>query len=245
IPFGKQSWYGPLGGIWQSVTLERRSADHIASLQVRPELADGSVMVSLELSRAAGRSLAVALEIRGPDGARVVAAACPVPAGDSAAELRMTVDVPLAWSPEAPHLYSLSATLTEDGALLDAAERAFGFRTVAISDGRILLNGEPIYLRAALDQDYYPDGICTPPSDAFIEDQFRKAKELGLNCLRCHIKVPDPRYYDIADRMGLLIWTELPNAGRLTPRSAARLEATMRGILARDGGHPSIICWTI
>jgi hypothetical protein len=245
IPFGKQSWYGPLGGIWQSVTIERRAADRIASLRLYPELADGSVVVSLELSRAAGPSLALAFEIRGPDGARVAAAACPIAAGETAAELRMTVGTPLAWSPDAPHLYSLSAALMADDTVLDAAEHAFGFRTVAIRDGQIFLNGEPIYLRAALDQDYYPDGICTPPSDAFIEDQFRKAKELGLNCLRCHIKVPDPRYYDIADRMGLLIWTELPNVGRLTQRSAARLEATMRGILARDGGHPSIICWTI
>ncbi len=75
------------------------------------------------------------------------------------------------------------------------------------------------YLRAALDQDYYPDTICTVPSVEFLEDQFRKAKELGLNCLRCHIKAADPRYYEVADRIGLMIWTELPNGGLSTERS--------------------------
>ena len=90
-------------------------------------------------------------------------------------------------------------------------------------------------MRAALDQDYYPEGICTPPSMAFIEDQFRKARELGLNMLRTHIKIPDPRYYDAADRMGLLIWTEIPNVATFTDASAARMKATMEGIIARDG----------
>ena len=121
----------------------------------------------------------------------------------------------------------------------------FGFRTIEARDGRLLLNGEPLYLRGALDQDYYPDGICTPPSTAFLEDQLRKAKALGLNCLRCHIKVPDPRYYEVADRLGMLVWTEIPNVERLTPRSAERLRDVFRGILARDGHHPSIIAWTI
>ncbi len=80
---------------------------------------------------------------------------------------------------------------------------------------------------------------------AFLEDQARKAKELGLNMLRCHIKVPDPRYYEVADRMGLLIWTEIPNVATLTERSKAALKATMEGIIRRDGNHPSIVIWTL
>ena len=100
-------------------------------------------------------------------------------------------------------------------------------------------------MRAALDQDYYPDTICTVPSVEFLEDQFRKAKELGLNCLRCHIKAADPRYYEVADRMGLLIWTELPNGGMSTDRSRGRKEKLLKGIVDRDGNHPSIIIWTI
>ena len=99
--------------------------------------------------------------------------------------------------------------------------------------------------RGALDQDYYPDTICTVPSVEFLEDQFRKAKELGLNCLRCHIKAADPRYYEVADRIGMLIWTELPNGGMATERSRGRKEKLLKGIVDRDGNHPSIVIWTI
>ena len=118
--------------------------------------------------------------------------------------------------------------------LKDDIEDTFGFRTIETRDGKFYLNGEPLYLRAALDQDYYPDTICTVPSVEFLEDQFRKAKELGLNCLRCHIKAADPRYYEVADRMGMLIWTELPNGGMATDRSRGRKEKLLKGIVDRD-----------
>ncbi|HZS83572.1 MAG TPA: glycoside hydrolase family 2 TIM barrel-domain containing protein [Stellaceae bacterium] len=245
IPFGKQSWYGPLAGIWQPVSLERRARDHIRQLRIFPHLADGSVRLEIEFARPLPRDHALDVEIIGPEGRLVAAANRLVMAAEDQARLRITVPEALSWSPERPRLYRLVATLRQEDDLRDEVGESFGFRTIEMRDGRILLNGEPIYLRAALDQDYYPDGICTPPSEAFIEDQFRKAKELGLNCLRCHIKVPDPRYYAVADRLGLLVWSELPNTGRLTDKSAARLEATLRGIVARDGNHPSIICWTI
>ena len=140
---------------------------------------------------------------------------------------------------------SCARCLRRGGEVADLVRERFGFRSIETRAGRIYLNGQPLFLRGALDQDYYPDGICTPPSEAFLEDQFRKAKALGLNCLRCHIKVPDPRYYAVADRVGLLIWTELPNAGRLTAQARARAEATLHGMLERDGNHPSIFCWTI
>jgi beta-galactosidase/beta-glucuronidase len=148
-------------------------------------------------------------------------------------------------SPAAPNLYTLRLVLRRGGDVVDEFEDCFGFRTIETRGGHFYLNGEPLYIRAALDQDYYPDTICTTPSTEFLEDEFRKAKELGLNCLRCHIKVPDPRYYEVADRMGLLIWTELPNMGLSTERSRARKLATLKGIIDRDGNHPSIICWTI
>jgi hypothetical protein len=159
--------------------------------------------------------------------------------------LETKIDRPLAWSPDQPNLYSLHARMLRFGAIVDQCCVQFGFRTIETRNGLLYLNGKPFYLRAALDQDYYPQMICTPPSVEFLEDQFRKAKELGLNGLRCHIKAPDPRYYEAADRIGLLIWAELPNGGFSTPRSRARKERTLHGILDRDRNHPSIICWTL
>ncbi len=124
-------------------------------------------------------------------------------------------------------------------------EAQFGFRTIEAREGQLLLNGEPLYLRAALDQDYYPELISTPPSYEYIENEMRQALAMGFNCLRIHIKVADPRYYDAADRLGLLVWTELPNHARLTGPATRRARETITGMVLRDWNHPSIIIWTI
>jgi hypothetical protein len=242
---GKQSWYGPLGGIWQSVLLERRAPDHVRVLALRPRRQDGAVEVRIDLARPLLAPHELDLRIDGPDGQFVQASGLALAAAQERATTTIVVAEPLDWSPDAPRLYELHAVLRRGREVVDLVRERFGFRSIETGSGRILLNGRPLFLRGALDQDYYPDGICTVPSEAFLEDQFRKAKALGLNCLRCHIKVPDPRYYAVADRVGLLIWTELPNASRLTASARERAEATLRGILERDGNHPSIFCWTI
>ena len=225
IPHGKQSWYGPIGGIWQSVTLELRSPCHLQHCAIAADLATGQATARLTLSQPATPHLAI-LD----------------PAGNVVAEGASPLTVPNVqpWSPDRPALYRLRVTLPDE-----VSEHTFGFRSIATKDGKILLNGRPFYMRAALDQDYYPVGICTPPSLEFIEDQLLKAKALGLNMLRCHIKVPDPRYCEVADRLGMLIWTEIPNVGILTEASARRLRDTMAGILVRDGNHPCIVIWTL
>ena len=241
IPHGKQSWYGPLGGLWQSVVLEARDRRHIKACRIRPDLSSGRVALNVDLStRFWG---VIEASISGPDGERV--AAVDAATAGTRIDLEALVAGVRAWSPDQPNLYRLDVKLIADGICIDTWSEAFGFRTIEARDGRLWLNGTPIYLRGALDQDYYPEGICTPPSLGFLEMQLRKAKALGLNCLRCHIKVPDPRYYAVADRLGMLIWTEIPNVETFSARSAARLRATLDGILARDGNHPSIIIWTL
>ena len=230
IPHGKQSWYGPIGGLWQSVALEIRARRHLGRVSIRSEL---SGQVSLHLT---GEG-AAQLRITDPVG-RVVAEAQAELQGQTTVDLKVTA--PRLWCPEDPALYALEVALPGD-----VTHHRFGFRHFEARNGQFFLNGKPYYMRAALDQDYYPDTICTPPSEAYLEDQFRKARELGLNMLRCHIKVPDPRYYEVADRMGLLVWTEIPNVAQLTEASARRLRETMEGILARDGNHPCIVIWTL
>lgn len=232
IPHGKQSWYGPAGGIWQSVWIERRPDLHLAGLRV--DAAGGSVRVRATTSGPLPAGTRLTFEVAGPDGEPVAEAWTGEP------ETVLRIADPLPWSPEAPHLYTLTAGL---GA--DRLTATFGFRTIAVRDGRLLLNGRPLYLRGALDQDYYPDTLSTPPSTAFIEDQIRKAKAMGLNCLRVHLKIADPRYLEAADRLGMLIWAELPNWKTLTPGAAARAKATLAGMVARDRGHPAVIIWTI
>jgi hypothetical protein len=234
IPHGKQSWYGPLGGIWQSVRLIARDRRHVVHTAIAADI-DGTVGITVTPAAAAvGSRIRVTIEGEVSE-ARA--------GGETTFDL--TISSPELWSPDNPRLYQARIEVIADDDVVDVTTHSFGFRRIETREGKFFLNGEPLYLRGALDQDYYPEGICTPPSLAFLEDQARKAKHLGLNLLRCHIKVPDPRYYEVADRLGLLVWTEIPNVQYFTARAAQRMRDTMEGILARDGNHPSIIAWTI
>jgi beta-galactosidase/beta-glucuronidase len=236
IPHGKQSWYGPLSGIWQDVVLESRPQRYFRQVRITPQ--GERVQVTATLDAPLSQSEGLVYEVRSPDD-KVVAS------GRTDKEtFTIAVKEPRLWSPDAPYLYTLALTL-ESGNTMDSVVETFGFRTIETRDGKMLLNGQPLYLRGALDQDYYPDLICTPPSTEYLEAQLHKAKELGLNCMRVHIKIADPRYYAAADRVGILIWTELPNWKNLTEASRRRAQATLDGILERDWNHPSIIIWTL
>ena len=249
IPHGKQSWYGPIGGIWQSVYLERRSATHLTRLRVTPDVPGEQVRVDVGLSRATDRALGLWLNVTDPKG-QVRRHRFVIGAGKDADEVTIPIPDPMLWDTTVPNLYELQAILldsSDDRAEpLDELGTRFGMRTIATSStGHLLLNGRVLYLRGALDQDYYPDLIYTPFSDAELDEQFAKAKHMGLNCLRTHIKITDPRYYDAADRIGLLIWTELPNWQDLTETAKRRAKDTLFGMVERDWNHPSIIIWTI
>ena len=107
-----------------------------------------------------------------------------------------------------------------------------------------MLNGKPLLLKGVLDQDYHEaPGVL--PSDIELRDRFRAVKAMGFNCLRCHIKIPDPRYLEAADEVGILLWCELPNTSRLSPPARERLATTLEAMIARDRHHPSVVIWTI
>ncbi len=257
IPHGKQSWYGPIGGLWQSVYLEARHPLHLTRLRITPGVAEQQAHVLVRLSAPAPQPVGLLLSLTDPRGG-VSRHSFTIPAGSQEHGASLPVHDPLLWDTDNPHLYRLEAALTEApaGELIgmsaepaparDTLAANFGMRTIATSpEGHLLLNGRILYLRGALDQDYYPDLIYTPFDDAALEDQFAKARHMGLNCLRTHIKITDPRYYDAADRAGMLIWTELPNWETLTPAARRRARDTLQGMVERDWNHPSIIIWTI
>ena len=118
-------------------------------------------------------------------------------------------------------------------------------RDVGTEAGRVTINGRPTYLLGALDQDYYPTTRSSPPSRAFLDEQLVRARELGLNLLRCHITVPDEAYLDAADEAGMLVWCELPNWARFSPDAGETGLATLEAMVAALGNHPSVIAWTI
>jgi hypothetical protein len=248
IPHGKQSWYGPIGGIWQSVYLEARHATYITRLRITPDVQSAQAHVELQLNRRATHATGLRLTLTDPRGA-ITLHHVAIGEGEESFRTVLPIPDPLLWDTRSPHLYHLEAALLVDepeGAVFDALASHFGMRSIAASpDGHLMLNGRILYLRGALDQDYYPELIYTPFSDAELDEQFVKARHMGLNCIRTHIKITDPRYYDAADRAGMLIWTELPNWENLTPVSKERARATLDGMVERDWNHPSIIIWTI
>ncbi|MBC8101611.1 MAG: hypothetical protein H7Z41_03385 [Cytophagales bacterium] len=245
IPHGKQSWYGTVGGIWQSVYLEKRPDTFVDNVFVRPDVANGGASVRIRIAHPpldpAGYVLRLLVEA--PKGAApVLPIEVPLPA-PRAEIVNVALLIPGAalWDTEHPNLYGLRVELCRSAKPVDVYETRFGMRSVEAKNGNILLNGTPIFIAGALDQDFYPGTIYTPPSTDYLRDQFKKAKEMGLNLLRCHIKTPDPRYLQLCDEMGLLVWYEIPNWAVLTKKSAARGREHLEAMLERDYNHASIV----
>lgn len=240
LPTGKQSWYGTTAGIWQSVTLEKRHAAHVTDVVVKTDATSGTVTIYAGVSDASADA-AVVRVLR--DGAEVASVELPVEGGRVGGQTLVTE--PVLWDIDAPQLYTVEVSLRAAGETVDVVSRETGFRTFTAEDGKFFLNGRELYLRAVLDQDYHPGGTSAVDDFAAWEQMLRHTKSLGFNMLRVHIKRPDPRYYEIADRVGLLVWTELPSWMTWTPEGAAAGHALLKRLIDRDGHHPSIVVWTI
>jgi len=262
LPHGKQSWYVQTGGIWQSVALDIRQKHHITDVLVSTQN-NGDITIAIRTNSVVGppppapaprRSFLpssqlpltaadLKIKIFDPQGREVKAQSVPGGGGNRNVLISLLkIDSPQLWSVARSNLYTLELQFGRDR----FTER-FGFRQFEARDGKFYLNGEPIYIISALDQDFYPEGIYTPPSYEFLLDQMRKAKQLGLNMLRTHIKVPTPDYLRAADETGVLIWYEVPSwdDNTWTPAAAKRGEEIFLSQLARDWNHPSVVIQSI
>ena len=245
-PHGKQTWYSSTSGIWQSVTLHRRPRSTLRPLRVRADVEGSQAIVhwAMDAEPGATDGATVSLVVHDPDGAEVAAERVAVD-GESDGVVRLPIPEPRLWDIDQPNLYVVTARLLDGDDVVDEVTARFGMRSIETRDGRIILNGRPIYMLAALDQDHYPDTIATPPSRAYLDNQMRLTREMGINLLRCHIKIPDPDYLDAADEAGILVWAELPNWTRFTSTSAARGRRMLEQMVDELGNHPSIVIWTI
>ena len=257
IPHGKQNWYVQNSGIWQGVRLELCPGIYIERLDVTPQVT-GDFLVEARLAglglSAEGGALTRDVELRvrvaEKSGRSVFEERLPLHPSSHIMAVKGTIANPSLWSPESPHLYTLTAELT--GAVKYRRRTRFGFRSFEAASGKLYLNGEAFYMRAALDQDFYPETIHTPTSMEFVRDMMLKAKKLGINMLRCHLKVAHPVYLDVADEVGMLIWTELPSwsdcwfpSDHFSSMAAVRADRMFWEILIRDWNHPSIVLQTI
>ncbi len=240
---GKQDWYGLHGGIWKSARLEARNPAHLRRVALRTsfDLKTCAVTVSGALSRPIEAAMIRITLSR--MGSRIARRDCDARSVDF--ELRLEVAGAEPWAPEAPNLYEAAIELICGGAVVDAVERVVGFRSLEARDSRLILNGRPFYMFGALDQDWRLDEESGPPGADFLEQRFRNAKAMGLNALRCHVKIPDRLYFDLADRLGLMVWLDMPYAEFLAPSTREAVRDVFGKVVATHGHHPSICIWTL
>jgi len=246
IPRGKQYWepkprgifYSRTSGIWQTVWLEPVEETHLEWVRITP---DNEGTVRFE-GRIAAPQPGLEFHVTVRSGAQIVASGMAL-AESSPARVVTGVSDPRLWSPAAPNLYDVALELRRGGAVLDRVNSYFGFRSVSAENGRVLLNGRPLFLKMVLDQGYWPESNLTPPSDEAIQYDIRMTREMGFNGARKHQKVEDPRYLYWADRMGLLVSGEMANAYVFDEDYVARFTREWIDVVERDYSHPSIILW--
>ena len=249
IPRGKQHWYGECSGLWQPVWLDQRPLAHVTGL--RSSLADDLQTACLTILTSPDTHGSATVTVREPGSTSPAWTA--EAAGDLASGLELLHNWPdlQRWAPGAPTLYDVDVTLDADG-LTHTRRFTTGFRRIDSNDYELRLNGQPLYLRGALDQDYSPETGYAYPGDETLARRFQVARDAGLNLVRCHVKLPDPRYLDLADRMGLLVWYDLPSWGH--PQQPDDpfpdwldddVTAMLQGAADRDAHHPSLIARSV
>lgn len=239
IPRGKQHWtespegifYTPTTGVWQTVWLEPVASRRITRLRLTPDLASGA----LDFEVGGEGQIEVVVRLDGD-----VAARCKVLPGPG----RLVIDPVVPWSPDSPRLYDVEVSLSDqDGTIVDRVASYFGMRSVEARDGRFCLNGEPFVQRLVLDQGYFEGGLLTAPSPEALMRDIELAKALGFNGARKHQKVEDPRWLYWADRLGFLVWSEMPSFHEHSAQAERRLAAEWTEVVCRDRDHPSVVVW--
>ncbi len=242
-PRGKQVlhphgiWYTAVTGIWQTVWLEPVPAAYVRSLDIRPDV-DSSRVVLRVSAAGAGDGARVHAEVLS-EGRRVSEA-------DGVVGEPITLAVPHArlWSPSDPFLYALKVDLAGG----DSVSSYFGMRKISVerdSTGvlRLFLNNRPLFEFGPLDQGWWPGGLYTAPTDAAIRSDIETMRRLGFNMVRKHVKVEPARWYYWADRLGLLVWQDMPSGENRTPAARKEFESELHRIVHALRNHPSIVMW--
>ncbi|WP_041998352.1 AbfB domain-containing protein [Streptomyces sp. AcH 505] len=233
-------FYTAASGIWQTVWLEPVAAAHITRLDMTPNLADSTLRVKVQGTGPGGQQAKVTVST----GGKVVGTAT----GAVGAELSVPVANPHLWTPDDPFLYDVRADLSSGATTFDSVGGYTGMRSIAVAKvGGVLrpvLNGKFVFQTGTLDQGYWPDGIYTAPTDDALKYDLQAHKDLGFNMVRKHIKVEPQRWFYWADKLGLLVWQDMPamDTGK-SPDSAARTqwESEFHAIIDQHRSSPALI----
>ena len=248
-PRGKQSrqpegiFYTPSSGIWQTVWLEPVPLNGIERLRLVPDL-DGGALRLRALSGSLREDLTV--EAVAWAGGREVGRTT----GELNAELTLPLGMVRPWSPEDPFLYDLKIALRDGEREIDRVTSYFGLRQVGLCKDergrlRIGLNHRPLFQLGLLDQGFWPDGLYTAPADDALRRDIQFMREAGFNVARKHVKIEPERWYYWCDRLGLLVWQDMPSANNLTPEGRTQFEAELARMIEGRGNHPCIVMWVL
>jgi hypothetical protein len=246
---GKQG-YGNARGIWQTPYLEARGASPLRYLHFSPDIERQVLRVDARLLEKAPSPLTLTLSF--PHG-EVPSVTRRIQKGADGTTFELSVPASHLWSLDDPYLYDVTASVRgAAGAVDDVVNSYFGMRKISVETlpgtgyRYVALNGVPLYLQLALDQGYHPAGFYTFPTDSVMRDEILRARQIGLNGLREHVKLESPRKLYWADRLGLLIMADVPNSWG-EPDSAMRgeVESALRAMVERDYNHPAIFAWVM
>ncbi|MDB5046171.1 MAG: hypothetical protein JWQ08_2221, partial [Deinococcus sp.] len=267
-PRGKQDWlaephsiwYPRTTGIWQTVWLEKVPAAAVQSLEFEPDLNTWGLHVRIQVAGfRPGMKVRVVLKVAGTglgdpflDGTGLEEVLADDVYTLSGSDFHRVIPLldggidshrnELLWSPEHPQLIDAVVEVLDGTTILDRVTGYTALRSVTIEQGRFLLNGSPYPLRLVLDQGYWPDSLMTATGEQHRAD-VELTRRMGFNGVRKHQKLEDPRYLYWADRLGLLVWAEMPSAYRLSDRSIHAITREWLEAVQRDRGHPCIVAW--
>jgi Glycosyl hydrolases family 2, TIM barrel domain/Glycosyl hydrolases family 2/Glycosyl hydrolases family 2, sugar binding domain len=242
-PRGKQVlkpngiWYTAVTGIWQTTWLEPVPAVHIDSLTITPDVDAGTVTVRVAVN---GGPAATRVNATAMAGGQVVATVT----GTSGTSLVLRLPNVRLWSPADPFLYELGVSLSNG----DTVQSYFGMRKISVGHdsagvARLFLNNRPLFEYGMLDQGWWPDGLYSAPSDDAMRYDIETMKHLGFNMIRKHVKVEPDRWYYLADRIGMLVWQDMPSGDNNTAAGKAEFEVELRHVVDALRNHPSIVMW--
>jgi beta-galactosidase/beta-glucuronidase len=255
-PRGKQDWllephsiwYPRTTGIWQTVWVEQVEDTYIASLRWTPIFE--TYEIGCEVFAAGHTHQELFVEVKIWHGEHLLADDYyKLLAGEANRKIALSdpgIDDSrneILWSPERPTLLDAEVTLRCGDRVLDRIRSYTALRSVSINRDRFMLNGRPYQLRLVLDQGYWPESFMTAPSDQHLKRDVELVKLMGFNGVRKHQKIEDPRFLYWADRLGLLVWEEMPSAYRFSSRAITRMVREWTEAIQRDYSHPCIIVW--
>ena len=264
-PRGKQVnnpggiYYTPSTGIWQTVWLEPVAATYIEGLKIVPDVDKKMVKVTV---RCQGDNCdqPVNVMVTGVSAGTKSAPAKAAGTGRRGEAITIQLDDARLWSPDEPWLYDLTVTLGSEDQPIDQVSSYFGMRKVSLGkDGngvtRIFLNDKPLFMFGPLDQGFWPDGLYTAPTDEALRYDVELTRELGFNMCRKHVKVEPARWYYWCDKLGLLVWQDMPSGDKSvgpgkgeierTPESALIYERELRAMIDHLHNAPSIVMWVV